>query len=74
MQFSILLLPQLFIIRNAMLIIPTRQVNPVVPIRYIKDIETLKDFTRYIKVHWKFLMNILQFLRCYMNIQILLIK
>lgn len=62
------------IIRNAMLIIPAKRINPDVPIRYIKDIETLKDSIKSTKVRWKFLTNVLLFLRYYTNIPILLIK
>ncbi len=62
------------IIRNAMLIIPAKRINPDVPIRCIKDIETLKDSIKSTKVRWKFLTNVLLFLRYYTNIPILLIK
>ena len=74
MPFSTLLPPQPSIIRNAMLIIPAKRINPDVPIRYIKDIETLKDSIKSTKVRWKFLTNVLLFLRYYTNIPILLIK
>ena len=43
-------------------------------IRCIKDIETLKDSIKSTKVRWKFLTNVLLFLRYYTNIPILLIK
>lgn len=74
MPFSTLLPPQPSIIRNAMLIIPAKRINPDVPIRCIKDIETLKDSIKSTKVRWKFLTNVLLFLRYYTNIPILLIK
>ena len=74
MPFSTLLPPQPSIIRNAMLIIPAKRINPDVPIRYIKDIETLKDSIKSTKVRWKFLTNVLLFLRYYTNIPILPIK
>ena len=54
--------------------IPAKRINPDVPIRYIKDIETLKDSIKSTKVRWKFLTNVLLFLRYYTNIPILLIK
>ena len=56
------------------LIIPAKRINPDVPIRCIKDIETLKDSIKSTKVRWKFLTNVLPFLRYYTNIPILLIK
>lgn len=74
MLFSTLLPPRPSIIRNAMLIIPAKRINPDVPIRCIKDIETLKDSIKSTKVRWKFLTNVLLFLRYYTNIPILLIK
>lgn len=74
MPFSTLLPPRPSIIRNAMLIIPAKRINPDVPIRCIKDIETLKDSIKSTKVRWKFLTNVLPFLRYYTNIPILPIK